>query len=129
LTFFLAGGVFLLCFEKLSKHDTVFRSFSGLTVEEFNTLYLQIQNNYEIFSQKRLFRANRQRNIGAGHPFKHTLKNRLLMLLIYYKLYLTSTLAAYLFNLNQTNMLKNIRILEPLVRQGLSLLKKPDQQK
>lgn len=114
----------MLSFEKLSKHALIFRAFSGLTIEEFNTLYLQIQNNYPTYSQKRLYRVDRQRNIGAGHPFKHALKNRLLMLLIYYKLYLTSTLAAYLFDLNQTNILKNIRILEPLVCEVLPLPKK-----
>jgi len=46
------------------------------------------------------------------------------MLLIYYKLYLDSTLAAYLFDLNQTNMLKNIRILKATSKIGIILPKK-----
>jgi hypothetical protein len=43
------------------------------------------------------------------------------MLLIYYKLYTSSTLLSYLFGISQTNVLKNIRIIEPLIREILPL--------
>jgi hypothetical protein len=46
------------------------------------------------------------------------------MLLLYYNLYLSSNLMAYLFNLSQTNVLKDIRKLEPLVGEVLPLPKK-----
>jgi len=36
----------------------------------------------------------------------------------------TSTLLGFLFNLGQTNVLKNIRMLEPLVKEVLPLPKK-----
>jgi hypothetical protein len=49
------------------------------------------------------------------------------MLLIYHRLYVTSTLLGFLFNLGQTNVLKNIRILEPLVKEILPLPSKVHQ--
>jgi len=67
---------------------------------------------------------NRKRNIGAGHPFKQTLTDRLLMLLIYYHLYTSPTLLSYLFGVSQSGVLKNIRRIEPLVRETLPLPRK-----
>jgi hypothetical protein len=46
------------------------------------------------------------------------------MFLIYYRLYITSTLTGVLFDLDQSNILKDIRKLEPLVRDVLPTPKK-----
>jgi len=115
---------FLLNCERLSGRPLIFRSFSSLEVSEFDALYAEIEEAYSAFMQKRLYRANRKRKVGAGHPFKLPLNDRLLMLLMYYRLYVTSTLLAFLFDLGQTNVLKNIRMLEPLVSEVLPLSKK-----
>ena len=48
----------------------------------------------------------------------------MLMLLTYYRLYATSTLLGFLFDLGQTNVLKDIRMIEPIVRESLPLPKK-----
>jgi len=87
--------------------------FSGLEVPEFDALNLKIKERHPAFEQKRLFRADRKRKIGAGHPFKLPLTDRLLMLLVYYHIYVSSTLAAYLFDLSQTNVLKTSESLNP----------------
>src|SRR4030066_348222 len=99
---------------------------SGLLLLKFNGLHkeFKINRSYNAFEQKRLSRGDRQRKIGAGHPFKLPLTDRLLMLLVYYRLYVSSTLAAYLFDLGQTNVLKDIRMLEPLVSEVLPLPKR-----
>src|SRR3990170_6463624 len=114
----------MLNYDGLSKKPLIFRSFSGLEVTEFNPLYSRIGGTYAAFEEKRLFRGDRKRKIGAGHPFKLNLQDRLLMLLVYYRLYVTSTLLAFLFDLGQTNVLKDIRMLEPLVSEALPLPKK-----
>ena len=114
----------MLKYDVLSKKPSVFRYFSGLELHEFDALNSKIEERHSAFEQKRLFRAYRKRAVGAGHPFKLSLTDRLLMLLVYYHLYVSSTLAAYLFDLSQTNVLKNIRKLEPLVSQVLPLPKK-----
>ena len=114
----------MLNYSVLSKSPSHFKNFSGLTVSEFDTLNSQITANYQAFEQKRLARTDRKRAVGAGHPFNLTLTDRLLLLLVYYHLYLSSNLMAYLFNLTQSNILKDIRKLEPLVTQVLPLPKK-----
>ena len=48
-----------------------------------------------------LQREGRKRNSGAGRPFKLQLQNRLLMLRIYYRMYITYTLAGFLFGIDR----------------------------
>ena len=95
------------------KRPTLFRSLTGLETKEFNTIYNKINHNYKEYEIQRLNRADRKHQIGAGHPFKLNLQDRLLMFLIYYRLYITSTLTGFLFDLDQSNVLKDIRKLEP----------------
>jgi hypothetical protein len=114
----------MLNYKVLSKKPPVFRNFTGLELQEFDTLNSKIEEQYPAYEQKRLARQDRKRAIGAGHPFNLPLTDRLLMLLVYYHLYLSSNLMAYLFNLSQTNILKDIRKLEPLVSEVLPLPRK-----
>ena len=93
-------------------------------MSEFESLYLELESVYEEYEVKRLSRRGRKRRIGAGRPFKLPLKDRLLMLLMYYRLYITSTLTGFLFDLDQSNVLKNIRVLEPLVKECIPIPKK-----
>jgi len=75
-------------------------------------------------TKKKDTRRGRKRAFGAGHPFKLCLTDRLLMLLIYYHMYPSSTLLGYLFDLSQTSVLKTIRKLAPIVSESLPLPKK-----
>jgi hypothetical protein len=111
----------------LSKHPEHFKTFTGLTLQEFDTLNGQIHHKYQEYEQKRLAKDNRKRAIGAGHPFKLNLTDRLLTLLLYYRLYISSTLIGYLCNLNQTSALRSIRKLEPLVQEILPIPNKQHQ--
>ena len=114
----------MLSYERLSWKPSIFKSFSSLGVHEFDALYAKVEAAYPAFEEKRLYRVDRKRRVGAGHPFKLPLRDRLLMLLMYYRLYVTSTLLGFLFDLGQTNVLKDIRMLEPLVSEVLPLPKK-----
>jgi len=114
----------LLNYGKLSGKPLIFRSFTGLEVSEFDSLFSKVESTYEEYEEERLSRRDRERRIGAGRPFKLSLKDRLLMLLVYYRLYLTSMLTGFLFDLDQSNVLKNMRILEPLVKECIPLPKK-----
>jgi hypothetical protein len=62
--------------------------------------------------------------MGAGRPFKLDLKNRFLMLLVYYRLYITYTLTGFLFDLDQSNVYRNIQKIENLVRQYVPIPQK-----
>ena len=114
----------MLDYEWLSRRPLIFRSFTGLEVSEFDSLYLRTEALYPKYMVERLSRKDRKRKIGAGRPFKLPLKGRLLMFLIHYRLYITSTLIGFLFNLDQSNVLKNIRVLDPLVKECIPIPKK-----
>jgi hypothetical protein len=114
----------MLNYSVLSKNPSHFRNFSGLQTQEFDALNSQLKAKYPAFEAKRLQRNDRKRAVGAGHPFVLSLTDRLLLLLIYYHMYPSSTLLGYLFNVSQTSALKSIKKLEPLVSEVLPLPKK-----
>jgi hypothetical protein len=120
----------LLGYDRLSKRPRHFRSFTGLEVEEFDSLYSKVEGAYLASEERRLSRdgkKKRKREVGAGRPFSLSLRDRLVMLLVYYRLYTTCTLLGYLFDLDETNVLRDIRYLEPAVRECLPLPKKVHQ--
>jgi hypothetical protein len=86
----------MLTYNKLMKRPALFRTLTGLEVKEFDTIYNKINTNYKEYEKQRLNKKeNRKHQIGAGHPFKLSLQDRLLMFLIYYRLYITSTLTGF----------------------------------
>jgi len=114
----------LLNYKTLSSKPSIFRSLTGLEVSEFNSVHSNVEAKYDEYETKRLSRKNRKRKVGAGHPYKLPLQERLLMFLVYYRLYITSTLTGVLFDLDQSNVLKDIRKLEPLIKEVLPTPKK-----
>ena len=63
--------------------------------------------------------------MGAGRHFKMDVKNRLLVLLGYYcRLYTTYPLAGFLFDLDQSNVCRDIQKIESLVRKCLPIPQK-----
>ena len=114
----------LLNYKYLSKKPYLFRSLTGLQVPEFDQFCTQANAKYKDYETKRLDRPNRKHKVGAGYPFKLSLQDRLLMLMVYYRLYITSTLTGVLFNLDQSNVLKDIHKLEPLAKDILPLPQK-----
>jgi hypothetical protein len=104
----------LLSYERLSKKPLLFKSFTaGLTVHEFDDIYEEIAKTYDKHEIQRLSkRKNRERSMGAGRHFKLDLRDRFLMLLIYYRLYITYTLAGFLFDLDQSNVCRDIQKIE-----------------
>src|SRR6476659_6727590 len=54
-------------------------------------------------------------------PFKLDVKNIFLMLLGYYRLYITYTLAGFLFDLDQSNICRDIQKIETLIKQCLPI--------
>jgi hypothetical protein len=113
-----------MSYARLSKKPLLFRSFTGLEISEFNEIYAKIESRYNEHERKRLFRTKRERKVGAGRPFKLKVKERFLMLLVYYRLYITYTLSGFLFDLDQSNICRDISIIEPLVKLCVPLPKK-----
>jgi hypothetical protein len=96
-------------------------------VQEFDDIYNnKIVKKYHDYELQRLSkRKNRTRSIGAGRSFKLDVKDRFLMLLVYYRLYITYTLAdGFLFDLDQSNICRDIQKIERLVRKCIPIPQK-----
>lgn len=87
-----------------------------------------MKSKYQKYEIQRLSfkRKQRKRSIGAGgRHFKLDLRNRFLMLLIYYRrLYITYTLTSFLFDLNQSNVCRGIQKIENLIRKCVPIPQK-----
>jgi hypothetical protein len=114
-----------MSYARLSRKPLLFKSFTGLYISEFDVISREIESRYEEHERKRLSKRRRQRDVGAGRPFKLKVKERFfLMLLIYYRLYITYTLSGFLFDLDQSNICRDMSIIEPLVKRCIPLPKK-----
>src|SRR3954469_12248206 len=116
----------MFSYERLSKKPSLFKSFTGLSVQEFDEIYdKEITKRYHDYELQRLSkRKDRKRDSGAGRPFKLDVKDRCIMLLVYYRLYITYTLAGFLFDLDQSNICRDIQKIESLVRECLPMPQK-----
>ena len=115
----------MLNYDRLSRKPLLFRSFTGLELSEFDSICQEVESKYPEYEIKRLSKQKkRTRSIGAGRHFKLTVRDRLLMLLVYYKLYITHTLSGFLFDLDQSNVHRDIRYMEPVVKSCIPLPQK-----
>src|SRR6478736_1224592 len=115
----------LLSYKRLSRKPILFESFTCLSVQEFDDIYnKEITKRYHDYEIKRLSkRKDRKRDSGAERPFKLDVKDRSIMLLVYYhRLYITYTLTGFLFDLDQSNICsRDIQKIESLVRPCLPI--------
>ncbi|HEY6535742.1 MAG TPA: hypothetical protein VIY08_08125 [Candidatus Nitrosocosmicus sp.] len=61
----------LFSHDRLSKKSLLFKSFTGLTVQQFDDIYDKgISKRYAKYELQRLFKKGRKRDIGSGGHFK-----------------------------------------------------------
>lgn len=109
----------------LSKKPLLFKSFTSLSVQQFDDAFKVIESKYAKYEVKRLStRKDRQRSIGGGRHFKLLVKDRVIMVLVYYRLYITYTLAGFLFDLDQSNVCRDIEKIESLIKNCLPIPQK-----
>ena len=115
----------MLSYDRLSRKPVLFKSFTGLSIKQFDDIYKEIESKYSKYEIKRLSsKRRRERDIGAGRRFKLIVKDRVIMVLVYYRLYITYTLMDFLFGLDQSNVCRDIEKIEGLIRQCLPLPQK-----
>jgi len=115
----------LLSYDRLSRKPRLFKSFTGLSVQQFDDIFKIIEPKYPKHEIKRLsYKRNREREIGGGRRFKLFVKDRVIMILVYYRLYITYTLMEFLFGLDQSNVCRDIQKIERLIRSCLPIPQK-----
>jgi hypothetical protein len=102
---------------KLRRKPRHFQAFAGVSITEFDQLLAEVTPAYEAVQSQAQQRPDRKRQPGAGRPGALDLPHRLLMGLIYLRLYVSQNLLAYLFELDQSNVSRelNARLLPVLL--------------
>ena len=100
--------------KKLKRRPKHLYNFTGLSVAQFEMLHEALQS---LQMQKRMTGSKkRQRAPGGGRKAKLGLEEQLLVVLMYYRLYITQILLGYLFNLDDSNVSRLITELRPLLQ-------------
>jgi hypothetical protein len=103
---------------QLRKRPRHFKNFTGLSVEQFESLVEAVKAAGACVHKEV---TPRQRAIGGGRKAKLELEDKLVLALMYYRLYLTQLLLGYLFNLDDSNVSRIITKLRPLLLEVLPL--------
>jgi len=104
-------------YRKLSSKPKLFLSVAGISLSDFQRLLPDFADTFRQLESERQRRtvqtqAERQRAIGGGSQFAHQLPDQLLMLLLYYRLYLTQELMTLLFKVDSKSAIcRNIQLM------------------
>ena len=79
--------------------------------------FAKVEKAHPGAERERLSKRPRKRAIGAGRRFALDLRNRVLLLLFYYRTYATQDVAAEIFGVGQATVSRSIEQVAPLVRQ------------
>lgn len=107
-------------YRKLSRKPKLFLSVTGMNLHQFQTLLPQFERANDKLERRRKRRVvvtgkKRQRRIGGGAQFANDLSDRLLMLLFYYRLYLTQEFMTLLFRAeNKSVVCRAIQLMRPV---------------
>lgn len=108
-------------YNKLARRPKLFLSVTGMHLHTFQRLLPQFEQAFlklEAERKRQTVRtgAERQRRVGAGRRFKNDLANRALMLLVYYRLYLTQEFMTFLFKASDKSLIcRNIQQMRPVI--------------
>ena len=82
----------MLTYEKLKSKPKQFQAFTGLTLAQFAEILKALRPIYAELDKERLARPNRKRKLGGGRNFTLTLEDRLMVTLMYFRLYVSYAL-------------------------------------
>lgn len=99
----------MLLVSKLRRRPRHFHSFTGLSVAEFDRLLAEFRPAYQTHRDQCRTASVHQRQPGAGRPGALALPERLLMGLIYLRLYMSQSLIAFLFDIDQSNVCRELK--------------------
>ena len=106
----------MLGFDKLAGNARRFKMLMGMSLQEFDLLFVKVEKMYPEEERKRLSKRSRQREIGAGRRFALGVRERILLLLFYYRTYATQDVAAEVFGVGQATVSRSIEQIASVVK-------------
>jgi hypothetical protein len=102
----------MLSYDDLCRHPAAFPSLTGMTRSEFDALAERFERaSDELRSATATTQDGkpRRRAAGAGHPHRHDARGRLLMALLWLRVYPTYEVVGFFFDLHKRNAQLNVR--------------------
>ena len=104
----------------LQTKPRVLQSLTGLNPEEFENLLLSFDEAWYQFVEQTFHKKTRKRAYGGGRKSQlEYLEDKLLFILVYFRLYPTQEVQGYLFGMGQTQTNEWVHRLSPLLNQAL----------
>lgn len=94
-------------YKALSKRPQNFERLLGLKVSDFDKIVIKLR---ELWEKEVIGSYKRQ-----GRPYDHDIPEILMILLLYYRTYMTQEFIGYLFGINDSSVCRNIKTLEPIL--------------
>lgn len=114
-------------YNQLRQHPSIFQKCTGITVETFDHLVKEGLPRYREAENQRLQRADRQRGMGAGHPFELEGRDHVLLTVVWLRLYPNHEVLGYLFGISDSTVSRLIGRVLPLLEQaGRDTMRLPD---
>lgn len=107
----------MLTYEQLAAKPNAFTSLTGLSAEEFQALLRQVAPRYDALVQSQRERADRQRAPGGGRPSRHDLTERLLMTMVWLRLYVTGEALGVMFEMDKGTVSRLTRPILQILRE------------
>jgi hypothetical protein len=112
---------------RLRQHPAVFRSLTGVTVEVFDDLATDVLPALADADLARRDRPDRDRAVGAGHPFGLGSADQVLLAVVWLRVYPTHAVLADLFGVSESAARRTLgRVLPVLARAGKDTMRMPD---
>ena len=105
----------MLNYQRLEANAAAFRSFTGFFVREFEALLEEILPAYAVSYRASLERPYRQRAFGGGRWPQLEPREQILLTVIWLRLYPTQEVLGFLFGVSDTNVLRTLRRIMPLL--------------
>ncbi len=100
----------LLSYQQLSNRPRIFKKLTGLTLDDFETIHQQVKSSLDDEFSK----LGRRPKLTTHH-------DRLLLLMMYYRTYVTHEFLGYFVGLDDSNVCRLFKRLEPLVAKHIHL--------
>jgi len=108
----------MLSFDKFCNQNRNFSRLTGIKLDELLKIVDGVRPQWETFQRKK--------KVSGKHSKIKTLEDEILMLLMYYRFYVTLQFWGLLFDLDESNVCRHIKRIEPMLATVIKIKKNRD---
>jgi len=117
----------ILRYHHLSRHQNVFKSMTGLTLKLFGEVERDVEPRFSEAEIKRLSRPDRIRGLGGGREQELSIRDQILMTIVWLRCYPKQDVLGYLFGVSESSVSRVLnRVLPLLEASGRDTMRMPD---